>query len=197
MSFFAHRAPFGTCVLAHLDGLEVDAEHKLSCVNGLCYSLTDVFAKQASRLPAQIELPTGNKIWNCVRTLSPQTGKEIVLAVDTEGFRYDGKCHNLQVGEGENNTTARNISTLIYLISCKLFADFKIILNFAMKLCIAMMIELNNLNTTKLLKINDMSNFFIVKKSYKLIHPTGYKQHFLFQDVEYILLSFIKFHIVS
>ena len=30
----------------------------------------------------------------------------------------------LQVGEGGNNTTARDISTLVYLISCKLFADF-------------------------------------------------------------------------
>ena len=29
-----------------------------------------------------------------------------------------------QVGEGGNNTTARNIPTLVYLILCKLFADF-------------------------------------------------------------------------
>ena len=120
----AHRAPFGTCVLAHLDGLGVDAEDKLSCVNGLCYSLTDVLAKQTSLLPTLIELPASYKIRNGVRTLSAQTGKEIVLAVNAECFRRDGKCHYLQVGEGGNNTTARNISTLVYLISCKLFADF-------------------------------------------------------------------------
>ena len=120
----AHRAPFGTRVLAHLDGLGVDAEDKFSCVNGLCNSLADVLAKQAGQLPALIELPTGNKIGNRLRALSPQTGKEIVLAVDTECFRCDGKCHDLQVGEGGNNTTAGDISTLVYLISCKLLADF-------------------------------------------------------------------------
>ena len=120
----AHRASFGTCVLAHHDGLGVDVGHKFSFVNGLCNSLTGVFAKQVSQLPALIELPMGNMILNCVRTFSLQTGKEIVLTVDTECFRCDGKCHNLQVGESGNNTTMRDISTLVYLISCKLFADF-------------------------------------------------------------------------
>ena len=81
-----------TCVLAYLDGLGVDAEDKLSCVNGLCYSLTDVLAKQTSLLPTLIELPASYKIRNGVRTLSAQTDKEIVLAVNAECFRCDGKA---------------------------------------------------------------------------------------------------------
>ena len=122
---FTHRASIGTCILADLDRLGVKAEHKLSSVDGLCYGLANVLAKQTSQLPALVELPTGNKIRNGVWTLSAQTGKEIVLTVDTECFRRDGKCHNLQVGESGNDTTARNISPLGYLISCILLADFK------------------------------------------------------------------------
>lgn len=121
----AHRASFGTSVLAHLDRLGVNAEHKLSAVHSLCYGFTDVLAKQAGQLPALIKLTTGYKIRNGVGTLAAQTSKEIVLTVDTECFCRDGKCHDLQVGESGNNTTARNISSLVYLISRKLLADFK------------------------------------------------------------------------
>lgn len=121
----AHGTSFGTCVLAHLDRLGINAEHKLSAVKGLGYGLSNVLAKQAGQFPALIELPAGNKVGNGVRTLNAQTGKEIVLAVDTECLSSDGKCHNLQVGESGNNTTARNISSLVYLISCILLADFK------------------------------------------------------------------------
>ena len=113
-----------TCVLAHLDGLGVDAEDKLSCVNGLCYSLTDVLAKQHGLLTALVVLATGNQVWDGSRTFRVQPIEEVVLTVDTECLCCDGKCHYLQVGEGGNNTTARNIPTLVYLISCKLFADF-------------------------------------------------------------------------
>ena len=121
----AHRASFGACVLAHLDRLGVNAEHKLSAVNSLCNGLTDILAKLTSQLPALIELTAGYKIWNRVRILSAQTGKEIVLTVNTECFCRDGKCHNLQVGECWNDATARNITSLVYLISCKLLADLK------------------------------------------------------------------------
>lgn len=34
------------------------------------------------------------------------------------------KCHNLQVGEGGDDTTTRKITSLVYLISCILLADF-------------------------------------------------------------------------
>lgn len=136
----AHRASFGTCVLAHLDRLGVNAENKFSAVNGLCDGLTDVLSKQAGQLPALIELPAGDKIWNCVRTLFDQAGKEIVLTVNTECFCRDGKCHDLQIGESWNDTTARDIPLLVYLISCILLADFKIFRNFAMTLCMAMIL---------------------------------------------------------
>ena len=121
----SHRASFGTSVLVHLDRLGVYAEHKLSAVNRLCNGLADILAKLTSQLSALIELTAGYKIWNRVRTLSAQTDKEIVLTVDTECLCRDGKCHNLQFGESGNNTTVRDISSLVYLISCKLLADFK------------------------------------------------------------------------
>ena len=56
----AHRASFGTCVLAHLDRLGVDAEHKLPCINSIGNGLTDVFAKQTCQLPAWL---------NCLRVI--------------------------------------------------------------------------------------------------------------------------------
>ena len=120
-----HRASLSTCILAHLDRFGVNAEHKLSSVNGLGYGLANVLAKQTGQLPTLIELPTGDKIRNSVGTLAAQTGKEIILAVNTECLRCDGECNNLQVGESGNDTTTRNISPLVYLISCILLADFK------------------------------------------------------------------------
>ena len=55
-----HRASLGTCILAHLHRLGVNAEYKRSAVNGLYYGLTDILTKQTGQLPALIELPMAN-----------------------------------------------------------------------------------------------------------------------------------------
>ena len=63
--------------------------------------------------------------WNGIRTVTVQPIEKIDLVVNTECLRCDGKCHDLQVGERGDNPTTRNISFLIYLISCKLFTYLK------------------------------------------------------------------------
>lgn len=55
----------------------------------------------------------------------PRRVKKIVLTIDTECFRRDGKCYYFQIGKIGYDTTMRDVSSLIYLISCILFADFK------------------------------------------------------------------------
>lgn len=42
----AHGTPFGTCILANLYRLGVNAEPKLTAINGPCYRFADAFAKQ-------------------------------------------------------------------------------------------------------------------------------------------------------
>lgn len=79
----SHWASFSTYILAHLNRLVVNAEHKISIVNNHCKGLTDVLTLQTSLLTTLIELPASDKIRNCIRILSAQMGKEIVLTIDT------------------------------------------------------------------------------------------------------------------
>lgn len=122
---FAHGTPFGTYILADLHRLGVNAEYKLTAINGSCYRFADAFAKQTGLFSSLVELTTSDEIGNGSGTLATQTGEKIVFAVDTECFGCEGKCHNLQIRESGDYTTAGNISLLIDLISCILLADFK------------------------------------------------------------------------
>ena len=65
----SHLAPVGTCVLAYLDRLGIDAEDILASVDSLSNGLTDAFSKQHRLLAALIVLPTGNQVGNGSGTL--------------------------------------------------------------------------------------------------------------------------------
>ena len=158
----SHLTPVGTCVLAHFDRLGIDAEYILASVDSLSNGLTDTFAKQHGLLTALVILPTGNQVWNGSRALRVQPREEVVLTVDTECLCCDGKCYHLQVGEGGYDTAASDISSLVYLISCKFLADLKNFPNFVMKLRISTIIVLGCFDATKVLKINDMCNFLSI-----------------------------------
>lgn len=103
---FAHGTPFGTRILTNFYGLGVNTENKLTAINGSCYRFADAFAKQTGLFSALVELATGDEIRNGSGTLAAQTGKKIVLAVDTECFGCEGKCYDLQVRESGNYTSA-------------------------------------------------------------------------------------------
>lgn len=127
-----------------------------------CYVLTDILAKQHGLLAAQVVLPTRNQVGNGARTFRVQPIEEVVFTVDTQCLCFDGKCHHLQIGECGYDTTRGDISFLIYLISCKFPANLKKNPNFVTKLRISTIIVLNGLDTTNVLKINDMCNFLSI-----------------------------------
>ena len=114
-----HLTPVGTCILADLYRLGVNTEDSLSCIYRLGYGLTDILAKHHGFLATLVVLPTRNQVGNGSRAFRVQPLEEVVLAVNTQCLCCDGKCHHLQIGEGGNDTTSRDISLLIYLIFCK------------------------------------------------------------------------------
>ena len=105
--------------------LGVNTENGFSSIYDLGYCLTDILAKHYDFLTTLIVLATRNQVGNDSRTFRIQPLEEVVLAVDTQCLFYEGKCHHLQIGECGYNTTARDISLLIYLISYKFLVDFK------------------------------------------------------------------------
>ena len=120
-----HLTPVGMCILADLYRLGVNTEDSLSSIYRLGYGLTDILAKHHGFLATLVVLPTRNQVGNGSRAFRVQPLEEVVLAVNTQCLCCDGKCHHLQIGEGGNDTTSRDISLLIYLIFCKFLADFK------------------------------------------------------------------------
>ena len=121
----SHLTPVGACILANLYGHGVNTEYGLSSIYRLGYGLTNVLTKHHGFLATLVVLPARNQVGNGSRTFRVQPLEEVVLAVDTQCLCCDGKSHHLQIGEGGNNTAARDISLLIYLISCKFLADLK------------------------------------------------------------------------
>ena len=121
----SHLTPVGTGILADLYRLGVNAEDGLATIYCLGYGLTDILAKHHGLLATLVVLPTCNQVGNGSRTFRVQPLEEVVLAVNTQCLCCDGKCHHLQIGEGGNDTTSRDISLLIYIISCKFLADLK------------------------------------------------------------------------
>ena len=87
--------------------------------------LPDVLPKYHGVLATLVVLPTGNQVGNGIRTFLVKPGEEIILTINTQRLCRDGKCDHLQIGEFGNHTTARDVSLLIYEISCKMFADLK------------------------------------------------------------------------
>ena len=121
----SHGTPLGSCILAHFDGFGVNAEDRLSAIDGLGYPLTDFLPKGAGELSASIELPAADEIGDGIGAFLHQPVEEINLAVDAERFSCEGKGDHFNIGEGGNNTTARYISSFIYTIFCKTLADVK------------------------------------------------------------------------
>ena len=121
----SHLAPVGSCILTDLYGLGVNAEDRLATIYSLGYGLTDTLTKHHRLLTTLIVLTTCNQVGDGSRTLSVQSVEEIILAIDTKCLRCDGERHHLQIGEGGDNTATSDISLLVYLISCKLFAYLK------------------------------------------------------------------------
>ena len=120
-----YLTPVGTSILADLYWLGVNAEDCLSAIYRLSYGLTDIFTKLHGLLAALVVLPTGNQIGNGSRTFRVQPLEEIILTVNTHCLCGDGKSHHLHIGESGYDTATRDISFLIYLISCKFLADLK------------------------------------------------------------------------
>ena len=112
----SHLAPVGSCILADLHGLGVNAEDSLAAVYSLGYGLTDILTKQHRLLAALVILSTCDQVGDGSRTLSVQSVEEIILTIDTECLRCDGERHHLQIGEGGDNTATSDISFLVYLI---------------------------------------------------------------------------------
>ena len=169
----SHLAPGGTGILADFHRLGVYAENGLATIDGLGNGLADILPKPHGLLTALVVLATADQIGNGIRTITVQPIEKIVLAVNTECLSCDGTCHNLQVGERGDNTTARNISFLVYLISCKLFAYLKYFSELCNEVAHIYDNVLNSLEATKLLKINDMCNC-LIKIFYKLNSTNGY-----------------------
>ena len=117
---FLRRVP-----LTYFHRLGVNAEDGIAAIDGLGNGLVDILPKHHGQHATLVVLVAADQIGNDNRTFSIQLIEEIVLSVNTECLSCDGKCHDLQVGERGDNTTTRNISFLVYLISCKLFAYLK------------------------------------------------------------------------
>ena len=115
----SHLTPVGACILANLYRLGVNTEDRLSSIYRLGYGLTDILTKHHGLLATLVVLPARNQVWNGSRAFRVQPSEKVVLAVDTQCLCCDGKCHHLQIGESGYDTTARDISLLIYIISCK------------------------------------------------------------------------------
>ena len=149
-----HLAPVGTGVLTNLYRFRIYAEYIFASIYRLGYGLTDILSKHHGFLATLVVLPTRNQVGNSTWAFRIQPLEKIIFTVNTQCLCRDGKCHYLQIGECGYNTASRYISLLIYLISCKFLAYLK---NFS-ELCDV----ISCLDTTKLLKINDMCNFLSI-----------------------------------
>lgn len=118
----AHLASAGSHVLADLDRFRVNAENILASIYGLRYRLSDTLPKLHRQFSPLVILTTGNQVWNGIRAFPVQSGKQTVFAVKAISFSCYGQSDDFYVREGGYHPAARNISTLINEISCKLFA---------------------------------------------------------------------------
>ena len=121
----SHLAPAGTGILANLYRLGVDTEDILASVDSLSNVLTNAFSKQHHLLATLVVLPAGNQVGNGSRSIGVQPLEEVVLTVNTECLRCNGKSYHLQIGEGGYNTATSDISSFVYFIFCKYLADLK------------------------------------------------------------------------
>ena len=121
----AHGTPTCSCILTYLYWFGVNAEDGLSAIYCFGNGLANFLTKTSGQFATLVELTAGYKVGNSTRTLCVQAVEEKVLAVNTECLCRNGKCDHLYIRECGDNTTTRDISLLIYTISCKLFADLK------------------------------------------------------------------------
>lgn len=121
----AHCTSACTRILANLYRLGIYAENRLSSINCHGKGLADFLSKSLCQLTALVELASGYQVGNGTRTFPIKPLEKIVLTINTKGLRSYRKRDHLYVGEFRNDTTTGNISIIIYMISCKMFADVK------------------------------------------------------------------------
>ena len=158
----AEGTPAGPRILTHFYGLGVYAENVFSPVNAFGYRLPYPLSEIFCQFAAGVELVAAYQGGDSLRAFFFQTVEQQILTVNAKGFHSGRKGYDLQVREFRNRPRTTEVSFLIYEISSKLFGYLKNLRNFVTKLCIAMILVITLFATTKLLKINDMYNFFII-----------------------------------
>jgi len=120
-----HCATLGSCVLADLYGLGINAEHILSAVYGYHNFLADFFGKSRRQLTPGIELPTAYKVWQIVLAFMVQTMEKEIFTVESKSFSRYAESHDLEVREFWDNPASGHISEFIHTISGEILADSK------------------------------------------------------------------------
>ena len=121
----SHSTTISPGILADLYRLGVYTEYILASINAARNCLTDTLAELTCQLTTLIELTTRNQIRDDSRALLVQAVEQIVLAIHAESLGRYGKSDDFQVGKGGDYASTRDISLLVYLISCKFLAYLK------------------------------------------------------------------------
>lgn len=117
----SHCTTVGTCILADLDRLGIDAENILLAVHGSSNVLTYFLSKPSSKSTSLIELPATNQIGKTIAFYSLKSFEQIVLAVNPKCLGCGREGDDLEVGKLGDNATMWAIPVLIHTISCVFF----------------------------------------------------------------------------
>ena len=120
-----HDTTLGSCVLADLYWLGINAEYVFGAVNGNSYILADFFGKPSRQFAANIELTTTNKVWQIVLAFILQAMKQKVFTVESESLSCYAESDDFEVGELRDNSASGQISEFIHTISCEILAYSK------------------------------------------------------------------------
>ena len=122
-----HCAAFCPCVLTHLYGFGINAEHVLGTINGDSHILADFLCKTGRQFTPDIELPTADKVRQSILAFIVQTMEQEILAVKAKCFGGYSQSNDFEVGELGNNPASRYIAEFIYSISGRATASESIV----------------------------------------------------------------------
>lgn len=150
-----HSAAYCPSVLTYLYGVGVNAEYILGAIYGKSHILSNLFGKPCSQLPADIELPAADQVWQIILAPIVQTIKQESFTIEAECLSCYTESHDLKVRELRNDTTPRyspeSINTIPHIP------------RMLTMLRISRVIVVNGMIATNLLITRRPRNFFIYK----------------------------------